>query len=379
MEFIAIVVLIGIGVWIEIQIYKRCILPYIVYDCYFSKEEVMEGDQFEIIERVTNPRGLLVPFLKSEITTSNHLEFASNSSTVNDKTRSLASLFSVHSKQKVTRVWKVSALQRGVFNIEDTTIIGADLFGTYHYSNVIHIKSEVIVLPHPIDMDAYIEKVDESQGERIVRRFILEDPFITAGVREYTLRDSMNKVHWGITARQGQLMVRNNEATSKQSLTIILNNQLYREQLREPIRDERLEYAIRIAAGELDKTIKSSMPVRLLANGTVGKENESLITTEMWGKSHVHELMILLSRLKETYTEHFDKFLAHYGTSILSTEVILITCYIEEAMIRFVREKRQLGIHVKIYVLNYEADSKHYDDIQIYYLLDYLKEVGERI
>lgn len=379
MEFIAIVVLIGIGVWTEIQIYKRCILPYIVYDCHFSKEEVMEGDQFEIIERVTNPSGLLVPFLKSEITTSNHLEFASNASTVNDKTRSLASLFSIHANQKVTRVWKVSALQRGVFNIEDTTIIGADLFGTYHYSNVIRIKSEVIVLPRPIDMDAYIDRVDESQGERIVRRFILEDPFVTAGVREYTLRDSMNKVHWGITARQGQLMVRNNEATSKQSLTIILNNQLYREQLREPIKDQRLEYAIRIAAGELDKTIKSSMPVRLLANGTIGRGNESLITTEMWGKFHVHELMILLSRLEETYTEHFDKFLAHYGTSILSTEVILITCYIEEAMISFVREKRQLGIHVKIYVLSYEADSKHYDDIQIYYLLDYLKEVGERI
>ena len=152
-------------------------------------------------------------------------------------------------------------------------------------------------MPRPIDIDAYIDRMDESQGERIVRRFILEDPFVTAGVREYTLRDSMNKVHWGITARQGQLMVRNNEATSKQSLTIILNNQLYREQLREPIKDQRLEYAIRIAAGELDKAIKSSMPVRLLANGTIGRGNESLITTEMWGKPHVHELMILLSRL----------------------------------------------------------------------------------
>lgn len=379
MEFIAIVVLIVIGVEVEIQIYKRYILPNIIYDCYFSKEEVMEGEQFEIIEQVTNPSRLLVPILKSEISTSNHLEFACNTSTVNDQTRSLASLFSIHAKQKVTRTWKVNAMRRGVFDIKDTTIIGADLFGTYHYNDVIRIKSEVIVLPRPIDLDVYIQRVNEIQGECIVRRFILEDPFVMAGVREYTVRDSMNKIHWGITATQGKLMVRNNEATSKRSLTIILNNQLYREQLREPMEDERLEYAIRIAAGELDKTIEKNISVRLLANGTVAGKNESLVTTDMWGKSHVHELMTLLSRLESTYTEHFDEFLTHYAVSIVSTEIILITCYIDEPILTFAREKGQLGINVKIYVLRYEADSKHYDDIQIYYLLDYLKEVGEHI
>ena len=379
MELIAIVVLIIIGVEIEIQIYKRSILPHIIYDCYFSKEEVMEGEPFEIIEQVTNPGKLLVPFLKSEITTSNYLEFASNVSTVNDQTRSLASLFSIHSKQKVKRTWKVNALQRGIFDIKDTTIIGADLFGAYHYNNVIRIKSEVVVLPRSIDVGAYIERVNEIQGECPVRRFILEDPFVIAGVREYTVRDAMNKIHWGITASQGQLMVRNNEATAKRSLTIILNNQFYKQQPRETTKDERLEYAIRIATGELEKTIRSSMPVKLLANGAVNRSGESLITTEMWGKTHVHELMRLLSRLEKTYTQQFDEFLKHLEVSIVSTEVILITCYIDESMIAFAREKGKLGIHVKIYVLRYEADSKHYDDIQVYYLLDYLKEVGEKI
>lgn len=100
----------------------------------------------------------------------------------------------------------------------------------------------------------------------------------------------MNKIHWGITASQEQLVVQNNEATSKRSLTIILNNQLYKQQPRETTKDERLEYAIRIATGELEKTIKSSMPVKLLANGAVNRSGESLITTEMWGKTHVQSM-----------------------------------------------------------------------------------------
>lgn len=89
--------------------------------------------------------------------------------------------------------------------------------------------------------------------------------------------------------------------------------------------------------------------------------------------------MRLLSRLEKTYTQQFGEFLKRSEVSIVSTEVILITCYIDESMIAFAREKGKLGIHVKIYVLRYEVDSKHYDDVQVYYLLKYLKEVGEKI
>lgn len=378
MEIIAIIVLIALGIYIEVQLYKKKILPQIIYDCHFSKEEVVEGELLEIIEEVMNPSRFFIPCLKSEIVTSNHLDFAGNASTVNDKTRSLASLFAIRGKQKVRRIWKVKSLQRGAFKLEDTMVIATDLFGCYHYSNMLKSNSKLIVLPRPIDVGGYIEYVNEVQGDQVVKRFILEDPFVTAGVREYTMGDSMNKIHWGITAKQGQLMVRNNEATVKKSLTLIVNTQLYSEQLREPVQDERLEYAVRIAAGELEKTILSSTPVRLLANGAIDEKNESLITSQMWGQAHVHELFVLLASLKETYTEHFDKLLKRYENIIQSTEIIIVTCYIDEPILTFVREKQKAGIRTKIYVLTYEMDSKKYEDIEVYYLLDYLKEVGER-
>lgn len=378
MEIVAIVVLILIGIGIEVQIYKKRVIPQIVYDCHFSQDEAIEGDMLEIIETVMNPSGLFVPCLKSEISTSNHLEFAGNASTVNDQTRSLASLFAVKAKQKVRRSWKVKCQRRGAFKLEDTTVVASDLFGCYHYSNMLKLRSNLIVLPRPIDVSGYINRENDMQGDKVVRRFILEDPFVVAGVREYTSRDSMNQIHWGITARQGQLMVRNNEATSKKSLTILLNNQLYSEQLKEPMHDERLELAIKIAAGELDKTISTSTPVRLLANGAVDESQQDLVTSLMWGQGHVHELFVLLAKLGNTFTEHFDKFLARYNESIQSTEVIIISCYIDEPMLEFIRKKQQIGVRVKIYLLCYRADSRQYEDVEIYYLLDYLKEVGEK-
>lgn len=377
MEIIAIIVLIVIGVWSEVQIYKKRVLPRIVYDCHFSKNEVIEGEGLEIIETVMNPSKLLIPCLKSEISTSRYLEFAGSVSTVNDQHRSLASLFAIRAKQRVRRAWKVDTSQRGAFKLEDITFIASDLFGCYHYSNILRRPSEVVVLPKPIDVSGYIEKVKETQGDRVVKRFILEDPFMIAGVREYTTRDSMNKIHWGSTARYGELMVRNNEATSKKSLTVMLNNQLYSEQLKEAVHDERLECAIKIVAGILDQTIQSGTPVKLVSNGAIDNQDESLVTEQMWGQAHVHELFVLLARLKPVFTEHFDKFLGQCERKIESTEVVIVTCYLDEAMLAFVRKQQGLGIHIKIYLMSYEADSKSYEDIEIYYLLDYLKEVGE--
>ena len=377
MEIIAVIIFIAIVISVEVQIYKIKVLPNVEYDCFFSKKEVLEGETLEIIETVINPSPFWVPCMKSEITTSKYLAFAENVSTTNDKNRSLASLFDVKSKQKVRRAWKAKCLKRGVFKLEDTTIIGVDLFGYYHYSNIIKLGSKVTVLPRPIDISEYVNRVNEQQGDRVVKRFILEDPFEIAGVREYTTRDSMNKIHWGITARQGQLMVRNNEATSKKSLTILFNNQLSSEQLKEPMHDERLENGIRIAAGEIGKTIKTSTPVRLLANGGIDEGEESIATELMWGPAHVHELFVLLSSVGDTFTEHFDKLIRRYETTIQSTEVIIITCYIDEPMLEFERNKRNQGIKTKFYLLSYEKDSKPYEDLEVYYLLDYLKEVGE--
>lgn len=376
MEIITIFLLIWIGIKVEVAIYKKRILPNIVYDCYFNKQEVFEGESLEIVETVINPSHLLVPGIKAEITTSKYLEFAGEDCVVNDRNRSIASVFSIHKKKKITRHWGVKCTRRGIFKIEDISIVGSDLFDAYRFSDVKHVKSELIVLPRGIDMEDYFLKVSQSQGDQVVKRFILQDPFITAGVREYAYGDPMNRIHWGITANQGKLMVRNNEATAKKSTTILLNMQVTEEQLKEVPRDLRIETGIRLAVGELNKTIGQNTPVRLLANAVIDEEHE-LVSEEKWGKAHVHELMILLARLHEIYSNHFETFINTYKNSIFTTEIIMITCYLNEEIISFIKEKEQQGIIVKVYLLRYEEINVYYENLNIFYILDYLKEEGE--
>lgn len=373
MEIIAVAILIVVGISIEAFIYRKYILPYVYYNCRFSHKEVFEGEQIEIIETVSNPSGFIIPFLKSEISTSRFLDFASGVSTVNDTTRSLASLFTLKAKQKVTRSWKVKCLKRGFYKIEDTTIVAGDLLGQCQYCDVLKVEDTLTVLPKPINLETDLISYTDLQGERVVRRFILEDPFVTAGVREYTPRDSMNKIHWSITAKEGRFMVRNNEATSKQSLTVVLNMQLYKGQIKEMMEDDRIEDMIKIVAGLLDQTILMSLPVKLIANACTLSEATPVVTREMWGKGHVHELFHVLSRLQNNYTDYFSHFIRSYDREIQSTDLIVVTVFIDEELTEYLLEKMRQGFCVKVCLLAYQVDCKVHPDLEIYYLRDYLE------
>ena len=230
MEILGICILIIIGILIEHRIYSSRVFPYIDYDCHFNTGEVFEGEEVEIIETVTNPSYLPIASLKSELSTSKYLDFAGNTSAINDKTRSLASLFSIAGKKRITRAWNDKCLRRGIYHIEDTTIIVNDIFGISKYNNLIRIKSHLVVLPVPLLLSHLPIGHKELQGDHVVRRFILEDPFTTASVREYTQRDSMNQIHWGMSAKHNQLMVRHHEATTQHNMTVILNMQLNKNQ-----------------------------------------------------------------------------------------------------------------------------------------------------
>ena len=44
-------------------------------------------------------------------------------------------------------------------------------------------------------------------GDVVVRRHLIDDPFYVAGVRDYTGHEPMNRIHWSATARENKMMV----------------------------------------------------------------------------------------------------------------------------------------------------------------------------
>lgn len=134
MELLVLAVVIIAVALLQNYLYKHYAFSSLQYHCEFSKMQVREGDEIELVETISNKKLLPLPWLKAEISTSKWLEFSELQSVVTDKTRFVSSFFMMKSYRKVTRVWKVKCLKRGVFSIDRVILVATDLIGMQSFS-----------------------------------------------------------------------------------------------------------------------------------------------------------------------------------------------------------------------------------------------------
>ena len=69
MEFFYVVVVLLILAVVQAQVYKHLGFRGLDYDCKFSESEASEGDEIKLVETVSNHKMLPLPWLRSELTT----------------------------------------------------------------------------------------------------------------------------------------------------------------------------------------------------------------------------------------------------------------------------------------------------------------------
>ena len=124
MEFVAILFMVIVLLVSQLILFAKNSFRHFQYTCFFTKDEVMEGDEVGLVEIVSNRKWLPLPWLKSELSTSRWLEYAGSQSEVVGDRRYVPSFFTLKSYQKVSRTWKVRCLKRGVFEIRRVRLAG---------------------------------------------------------------------------------------------------------------------------------------------------------------------------------------------------------------------------------------------------------------
>ncbi len=345
MELVVLIIIVSAVWWLQSLIYKKYAFHALHYTCRFDKGEATAGEQIELIEVVENNKILPLPWFKAEINTSKWLDFPK--SEVTDRTRFLASFFTVRSYQKVTRSWKVKCLKRGVFHIEKIILVSSDLLHGTMLSRSAPAGSTVMVLPVPLNLEDAFISLTRPMGERIIRRFILPDPFYIAGVREYTDRDPVSHIHWSATAHEGRIMVYQNDYTASKRQTVILNMQSRESGNKNEVDEERLEMAINVCAGIFADTVEEGMPLRFMSNAS-----PKVCTEEFWGEEHYHSLLQQLACLELKTGTRFPQYLDEIESEVSSSDLAIVTCYLDQAIADFAREKSSAGISVKVFVLS---------------------------
>lgn len=115
---------------------------------------------------------------------------------------------SLGSRAKFSWSAETICVVRGEFRIGPLTVISGDPFGLFTMPRRINATERVIVYPATVPIDQFHLPMGFLSGGEAQRKFTHHVTTNAAGVREYVIGDSFNRVHWKTSARRDQLMVK---------------------------------------------------------------------------------------------------------------------------------------------------------------------------
>ena len=366
MELIVMALILSAVLFGQYLLYAKLGLKNVSYKLSVSTPEAFEGDEIEITEEIENAKWLPLPWIRTEISCSRRLSFKGQAQSA-DKTEQrglVSSIFVLKGYQKCRRVWKVRCEKRGVFTVYDSALSVSDLFGLAKPAMVIKLGQSVRVLPVPADMEEGELSSEAFLGDIQVRRFVLPDPFMICGAKEYTGREPMNRIHWAQTARTGTLMAYNNEFTTERRVLAIINMQRTYSDERQKLSVSKLEAQIKAAAFLLDLCYKSRTEVGIIANSA-----EPFSIEPSSGYEHTMTALRALAELSNGCGEHIDDFLSRQELGGY-TDIVFISSFLSEKSADILRGLSFAGKCCMIFTTDIEetdfCEVRHIPQVRYY-------------
>ena len=153
--------------------------------------------------------------------------------------------------------------------------------------------SHIVILPKRCENLPVLDAVGGFLGDMSVRRFIMEDPVLTVGFREYTGRKPMKAISWTKTASSGMLYVRQYDHTAEQHMVVLLNV--------EDGTDAQLEECFSIARTVCEELERKKLPYGFRTNGNLPIKTGKLFhLPEGLGEQHLNNILYGLGSADHT-------------------------------------------------------------------------------
>jgi uncharacterized protein (DUF58 family) len=151
--------------------------------------------------------------------------------------------------------------RRGVYAWSGARLRWADPFGLFWHSATLNVPTTLEVYPgtHGLRLPSLLRPL-LSEGA-LSRTLGLDDPISLRGARPYVPGDPPGRIHWRLSARTGELTVRELERAASSSLHLHLDTagtEVY------------IESVVRLAASLVQEALHLNLPVSV-SDGTVGE------------------------------------------------------------------------------------------------------------
>ena len=196
------------------------------FEYYPSVLLAAPDDKFEIVTTITNRHYKFIPYIAVEGRLPSAVMLHDHpSKLVNPLTNEAKFSYSAYlmPRSKLQKSFSASIPKRGRYEFTSAFLSAGDFLGLDEEMRNFASTGEIVVYPKE-NGSVYIDNVMGGfLGDLSVRRFIMEDPVLSAGSREYTGREPMKAISWSHSARLGNLMVKTYDYTTEPSVTVLLN------------------------------------------------------------------------------------------------------------------------------------------------------------
>ena len=155
-------------------------------------------------------------------------------------------------------------------------------------------------------------------GELERRKYLSEDRFVFAGIRDYQSYDSIRDINWNAYARTGSLMVNHYNETVSRNVCLLLNLESEGAYMQEDI----VEQAISIAAGLSQLLAARGVNVSMVSNGRDIDTKQNITIKPGSGLSHFNKINMELARIdiSQDMDEFSDMITALYENNTVLTD-----------------------------------------------------------
>jgi len=293
-------------------------LDGIEYDSQFSKKLVEIDEPVELISTITNKLTSIRSFIrlseeiagvkeKVDMISDPYYKKVTIQKLGSDKWLYSSTLYLIP-RSKLRRTLKLTFEKRGRYLFRGASLYGGDFVGTKTQYQRFPTMHEVVVYPKSINAPQLLEIMGGFLGDISVRRFIMEDPILTIGTREYTGREPLKQMSWKHTARTNQLMVKQFDYTTEMVVTIFLDISKVKGK-KTP--DEYLENCFSVARTASQYLEDQKVSFEFVMNAYIAGFQTNQITQSL-GKAHLSLIYEKIGRATYEITETFEEMIKRF-------------------------------------------------------------------
>ncbi len=181
------------------------------------------GKPFYIVHKVSNTSWLPVTFLRTKILFPRGTLSAKDAAVImNSFERKSSQHYFLLPRRRLIRKVPAVLEERGLYWFENAEMERGDFLGLKTSFTHTWGYSGIVVWPEKLKDSRSVETLSGIVGDYLSKPFLMRDPVLAIGVREYTGTEPMKTISWKKSASRGKLMVREFDYTRERSCTIVI-------------------------------------------------------------------------------------------------------------------------------------------------------------